>query len=126
MGVPAGQLLAAAKAEHAGAGSAGGVVDAGVAANGDVLVPGHLWGVVRLFEALCTQWRVVASMAGQRYIGLDYNTLDVAVRWLGLDAAQPDGAGIDKPQMWTRLQTMERCALRVLNGVADSDDDLLS
>lgn len=130
MGVPEDQLHAAARAEHglgdrdgasavAGADGNYGATDGpGAADSAVVLVPVHLWDAVRMFESLCTQWRVVSGMAGLQYIGLDYNTLDTTMRWLGL------AADTNLPRLLQQLQTMERCGLRVLNGVADGDDDV--
>ena len=52
-----------------------------------------------------TQWRVLASMAGLIWIGLDYSAIDVALRRLSL----PDAVFGD-------LLVMEEAALPILNG----------
>jgi len=52
-----------------------------------------------------TQWRVVASMAGLIWVGLDYAAVDIALRRL----AFPDAVFGD-------LLVMEEAALPILNG----------
>nr|WP_319388195.1 DUF1799 domain-containing protein [uncultured Cohaesibacter sp.] len=52
-----------------------------------------------------TQWKVIASMAGLIWIGLDFSAVDVALRRLSF----PDGVFGD-------LLVMEKAALPILNG----------
>ena len=65
----------------------------------------ELWAehvpAVRLFEAMCTQWRV-APMGGR--IGLDYSALQAVERRLGLSRRKARRA-------FEHLQVMEAAAL---------------
>lgn len=54
--------------------------------------------------AVETQWRIVATMAGLLWLGLDYTAVDVALRRL----KSPDHVFAD-------LQTMELAALNAFN-----------
>ncbi|WP_319496324.1 DUF1799 domain-containing protein [uncultured Cohaesibacter sp.] len=54
-----------------------------------------------------TQWKVIASMAGLIWIGLNYTAVDVALRRLSF----PDAVFDD-------LLVMEKAALPILNGGA--------
>lgn len=54
--------------------------------------------------AVETQWRVVASMAGLIWLGLDYSAVDVALRRL----KSPD-------RVFADLQNMELAALEAFN-----------
>ncbi|WP_085025595.1 DUF1799 domain-containing protein [Ensifer aridi] len=64
------------------------------------------WPSFTAFLACSTQWRVVASMAGLGWLGLDY----VACKLVLDDMNAPPGAFAD-------LHVMEKAALPILNGV---------
>ncbi|QQM29047.1 DUF1799 domain-containing protein [Martelella lutilitoris] len=60
---------------------------------------------LRAFLSVGTQWRVISSMAGMIWIGLDYNAVDVVMDRLPLPGS-----------VFGDLQVMEAEALAVLNG----------
>lgn len=72
----------------------------------------EVWGenasAVAFFCEMGTQWRVVTGMAGATFLGLDYQSVESAMRIRGVDG--PDGVALFKD-----LRTMERAALEVLN-----------
>lgn len=68
-----------------------------------------VWDAVRLFDAMRTQWRVVAGAGGLVYLGLDYGPLRLLMRPLGLWARRDD------PDLLRQLQVMERAGRDELN-----------
>lgn len=77
----------------------------------DVLVlPPHLLPPLQLANALRSQARVVAGMAGLLYLGLDYARVDGVKRDLGLPMRGPK-AGL----LWRQFQTVEREMVDVWN-----------
>ncbi len=77
----------------------------------DVLVlPPHLLPPLALANALRTQVRVVAGMAGLLYLGLDYARVDGVKRDLGLPMRGPASR-----LLWRQFQTMEREMVNVWN-----------
>lgn len=66
------------------------------------------WSALRLFDALQTQWQVVATpVGGLRYLGLHYPSIPIVEARLGI-TADADLLGA--------LQTLERAGRRVMNG----------
>ena len=83
---------------------------AGAAGSADVLVVWSLaWDAVRLFDAMRTQWRVVAGMGGLVYLGMDYGPLRGLLRPLGLWPRRDD------PELLRQFQVMERAGRDELN-----------
>lgn len=74
------------------------------------------WDAVRLFDAMRTQWRVVAGMGGLVYLGMDYGPLRGLMRPLGLWPRRDD------PELLRQFQVMERAGRDELNKrAADSN-----
>lgn len=67
------------------------------------------WDAVRLFDAMRTQWRVVAGMGGLVYLGMDYGPLRGLLRPLGLWARRDDA------ELLRQFQVMERAGRDELN-----------
>jgi hypothetical protein len=65
------------------------------------------WATLRAWLAAETQWRVVATMAGLIWIGLDYSGLNVVLERL----RSPD-------HVFDDIQEMEKTALHILAGDA--------
>ncbi|MGX1259795.1 DUF1799 domain-containing protein [Sinorhizobium fredii] len=66
------------------------------------------WSSFLAFRACETQWRVVATMAGLIWIGLDYTACQVVLQQLDAPA-----------HIFTDLHAMEEAALPILNGADD-------
>jgi hypothetical protein len=66
------------------------------------------WPSLMFFLACDTQWRVITSLGGLIWIGLDYTACDVVARRMQI----PDYA-------WLDLKTMESAALPALNEKPD-------
>lgn len=64
------------------------------------------WQATELFLALQTQWRVVIGMAGARYQGLDFGSVESLLRMMKID---------DTAAMLDQLMVMESAALEELN-----------
>lgn len=83
---------------------------AGAAGSAEVLLVWSLaWDAVRLFDAMRTQWRVVAGMGGLVYLGMDYGPLRGLLRPLGLWPRRDD------PELLRQFQVMERAGRDELN-----------
>lgn len=63
---------------------------------------------MRLFAACGTQWRILSGPGGILHLGLDYPGVDVVLRRLAPDDADPD-------QIFADIQVMEAAALPILN-----------
>ncbi|MDP3610948.1 MAG: hypothetical protein Q8R98_03780, partial [Rubrivivax sp.] len=75
-----------------------------------LVLAAHLWPAVQLANALRTQARVVAGMAGLLYLGLDYARFDGVKRDLGLPMRGPKAA-----LLLRQFQTVEREMVLVWN-----------
>nr|WP_066877566.1 DUF1799 domain-containing protein [Sinorhizobium saheli] len=64
------------------------------------------WSSFIAFRACETQWRVVATMAGLIWIGLDYTACQIVLEQLDAPA-----------YIFADLHAMEEAALPILNGV---------
>ncbi len=71
---------------------------------------------VQLFIALRTQWRVCSGMAGAVMLGIEYASVSVVMRLMGIKAA-------DRATLFTDLQTMESAALSVMREKASEESD---
>lgn len=65
------------------------------------------WLPLAVFQAMGTQWRVVAGMGGAMYLGLEYPALEIVLRRM-VPAKQ-------RQAVWQDVLVMEFAALAVLN-----------
>lgn len=66
------------------------------------------WPTMTLFLTLQTQWRIVQSMAGGAWTGLDYAAAGATMEILGIPRAE-------RAPLFADLCLMERAALPILN-----------
>lgn len=66
------------------------------------------WQSFRVFDALGTQWRIIAGFGGAYYEGIDYSVLPIVEKRLGVKRK-------NRPRVFNDLRKMESAAKTILN-----------